>query len=55
MDVKDEWQLELDRLLGIFERESELSLRKINRRFEALNQPFNDEFRQHFVKLSTYR
>lgn len=51
----DEWQLEMDRMLGVFEHESESSLREINRRFEVLDRPFSDEFRKHFLKISTQR
>lgn len=55
MDVIDEWQLEMERMLGIFKHESESSLRKISRRFEVLDRPFNDEFRQNIIEMSTYR
>lgn len=51
----DEWQLEMARMLRIFEHESETSLRKINQRFEVLDRPFNAEFRQHFLKISMQR
>lgn len=53
--MKDEWEVEMDRMLDIFEHESESSLRMINRRFEVLGRPFNEEFRQLLIKTSMNR
>ena len=53
--MKDEWEIEMSRILDVFEHESELSFRMINRRFELLDRPFNDEFRQYFSKMTMLR
>lgn len=51
----DQWQVEMNLMLEIFEQQSELSLRKINQRFQELNRKFTDEFREYFVKMSMQR
>lgn len=53
--MRDEWEIEMDRILDVFEHESETSLWKINERFVALDRPFNDEFRQYFMKMTAHR
>lgn len=53
--MKDEWEIEMGRMLDIIEHESEASLRKINDRFEALDRPFNEAFRQYVKKMSEHR
>lgn len=55
MDVTDEWQVEMNRMLGIFEQQSESSLRKINQQFEVSNRPFGVEFKKHFLTQSMQR
>lgn len=49
------WKVELDRLLEIFERESTLSLRTINQCFAASGCPFDEDFRKYFLKMSARR
>lgn len=54
MNVCD-WQLEMHRLLEIFERESIASLRNISRCFDMLGRPFDEKFRQYFLYVSKMR
>lgn len=53
--MAESWQLEMRRLLEIFEQESTNSLRKINRCFVASGRSFDENFRQYFLKKSTLR
>lgn len=55
MSVADDWQVEMDRMLGIFEQQSESTLRKINRFFEVMNRPFDVEFKTRFLTQSMQR
>lgn len=45
----------MDRMLVSLECESTHSLRKINRCFIESGRPFDENFRQHFLKMSTLR
>lgn len=47
-----DWKQEMRHLMEMFERESTISLRKINRCFEALGRPFDEDFRKSFLKMS---
>lgn len=49
------WTQEMDRLLGLFERESIISLRKVSQCFDATGDPFDEEFRKCFLEMSSLR
>lgn len=51
----NDWKREMDHMLEMFDRQATLSLRKINGYFGTLRLPFNEEFRQHFLKISNQR
>lgn len=55
MSADEKWQLEMNAMLQIVEKQSEISLRKINHCFQTLNRPFTDEFKQYFFKMTTQR
>lgn len=55
MSSIDDWQVEMDHMLGVFEQQSESSLRKINGRFEVVNRPFDGEFKKRFLAQSVQR
>lgn len=46
---------EFHRLLEMFERESEISLRKIKHCFQVADRPFDENFRKYFQKMTTLR
>lgn len=51
----DDWKLEMNRMLDLFANQAEYSLEKINRCFEALGRPFDEKFRQHYLKMTNQR
>lgn len=53
--AKENWHRELQHLLGIFERESTASLKKISEYFLASGQTLDEQFRQHFLDMSTLK
>lgn len=48
-----DWKREMDEMLAGFNRQAIFSLRNISRCFEKSGRPFGDEFRKHFLKMST--
>ena len=54
MDTKV-WKRELHRFLELFEYESTITLDNIKRNFIAAGRPFDDNFRQYFLKMLTLR
>lgn len=55
MSNNDDWKREMNHMLEMFDFQASLSLRKINGYFETLRRPFNEEFRQYFLKISNQR
>lgn len=49
------WEIEMHRLLEIFEQESRSSLRKINGYLMASGKPFGEHFCKYFLKMSNLR
>lgn len=53
--ILDEWEHEMSQMLDSFATQALQSLGKINRRFVTLGRPFDEKFRQHFLKMSNQR
>lgn len=51
----DEWEFEMNHMLDSFANQAFSSLKKIDRRFEALGRQFDDNFRKHFLDMSNQR
>lgn len=49
------WKRELKRLLKLLEVESTASLGKIKQDIEALDRPFDEKFREYFLRKTTKR
>lgn len=47
--------MEMEHMLGVFEQQSESSLRKINGFFEVMDRPFDGEFKKRFLTQSAQR
>lgn len=51
----DEWELEMNHMFDTFTHQAVFSLGKIKQRFEILGRPFDEKFRQNFLKMSNLR
>lgn len=51
----NDWQHELSHMLETIEKQSTLSLEKINQQFKALGLPFDEKFRQDVMKMTNLR
>lgn len=51
----DDWNHELNRMLGLIEKQSSESIKKIEQHFEAFGLSFDDEFRQNVMEMANLR
>lgn len=53
--ASNDWELELDRMLDLIEKQSTESFEKIDQHFLTLGLSFDDEFRQNVQKMVNLR
>lgn len=52
---ENDWMYEMERMLAGFEQHATSSLENIIKYFEAMNRPFDDDFRKVFLQVSNDR